>query len=166
MRDLGFVFGRGGHSSGKNANALGKSDTLQSIVSTQPSSQSQPSAPSAKRQSSPDHRRRDDSRGNDHGPPAKRQRPGSPARGHDRERWDGAGRKRHGSPPQWDRDREHDGPRRRYDKERPEDDGVVLPPILPWFIGQLPPPSAFEGMFLDMYACAMLKHLHRSSVSY
>lgn len=139
--DLGVLFGRGGHSSGKKINESTKSNTLKSIESTQPSSRSQPSPVSAKRQSSPNHRRRDNSRSrNDHGPPAKRQRPDSPARKYNRERWDGASRKRHESPSQ--RDQQTDRHPRNDGSRRSE---VVLPPILPSFIGQLPPPSAFEG---------------------
>jgi len=82
----------------------------------------------------------------DYGPAHKRPRPMSPVRDRDRERWDAPGRRRAGSPG-WDRDRDRDGPPppRRMEREREEEKGVVLPPVISWFVGQLPGPSAFDG---------------------
>lgn len=151
--DLGFSFksGTSGSSGKSNGASAMRSETQQILNTSFSSSQPQQSTPSSKRPSSPDHRRRDESRtGGDYGPPSKRQRPGSPARSHDRERWDGPGRRRYGSPSPWDREREREGTHgRRFDKEREEDKGVTLPPILSWFVGSLPAPASFDGEFVD-----------------
>ncbi|RDX41229.1 Suf-domain-containing protein [Lentinus brumalis] len=150
-RDLGFVLHRSGGSSRLNGNSsssssglLGRTDTLQSIVS-EAAKQSTPSqGSSSKRAQSPDHRRRDESR--DY--PSKRARPGSPSRGRDRDRWESQGHRRHGSP-MWDRERERDAapppPRRFIKEEKEEDKGVQLPGVLNWFIGTLPAPNTFDG---------------------
>lgn len=74
-------------------------------------------------------------------------------RGSERDgRWDGPGRRRFSPPPPaWDRDggRDRDGPPppppRRSDREREDEKGPVLPPVISWFVGQLPAPSAFDG---------------------
>ncbi|TBU57853.1 Suf-domain-containing protein [Dichomitus squalens] len=152
-RDLGFVLSRGSsggtRTNGSSSGLLGRTDTLQSIVSeTAAKSASTPtphgsSTSSTKRASSPDHRRRDESR--DY--PSKRARAGSPGpvRGRDRDRWDGPPHRRHGSP-MWDRERERDvPPPRRFKEEREEDKGVQLPSVLSWFIGTLPTPNSFDG---------------------
>lgn len=126
-----------------------------SLLSSQPSSQPQAVPGSSKRPSSPDHRRREDSRAPDYGPPAKRQRGSPPPRDRDRERWDGPPRRRHGSPPHWgERERDRDGPSsRRFKQEDREDEKpVVLPPVLSWFVGMLPAPAAFDGMFSSAVA--------------
>lgn len=148
VHDLGFVVTKGssnGSSVRSNTSSLGRTETQQSIVSNLPASQpQQPASSVTKRPSSPDHRRKDESRGaNDFGPPSKRQRAGSPQqRGHDRDRWE---RRRYGSPSPWDRERERDSSARRPDKERDDEKSVIIPPVLSWFIGQLPPPNAFDG---------------------
>ncbi|KAI0337339.1 Suf-domain-containing protein [Trametopsis cervina] len=149
VRDLGFVMSRGngnGGSNRSNTGALGRTETQQSIVSNLPASQpSHVTGSVTKRPSSPDHRRRDESRGgsSDFGPPSKRQRGASPQqRGHDRsERWE---RRRYGSPSPWDRERERDPSARRPDKEK-EEEKSVIPPVLSWFIGQLPMAPSFDG---------------------
>ncbi|KAI0689097.1 hypothetical protein BC835DRAFT_1549432 [Cytidiella melzeri] len=148
VHDLGFVISRsnGNGSARSNASSLGRTETQQSIVSNLPTSQPQQSQGSVtKRPSSPDHRRRDESRGGstDFGPPSKRQRAGSPQqRGYDRgERWE---RRKHGSPSPWDRERERDSSARRPEKER-EEEKSVIPPVLSWFISQLPMTSSFDG---------------------
>lgn len=147
--DLGFSL-RGSGSSGKtNGASAAKSETQQAVNATVSANQNPPQAHITKRPSSPDHRRRDDSRSGDYGPPAKRQRPGSPPRGHDRDRWESSGRRRHASPSPWDREREREGTHgRKQDREREEEKDVTLPPILSWFIGSLPAAASFDGVFL------------------
>ncbi|KAI1792566.1 Suf-domain-containing protein [Ganoderma leucocontextum] len=151
-RDLGFVLSRsgsGGARTNGSSGLLGRSDTLQSIVSDTVAKSATPTqgSSSSKRASSPDHRRRDESR--DY--PSKRARPSSPGpgRGRDRERWDGPPHRRHGSP-MWERERERDAPpppppRGRFKEEKEEDKGVQLPNVLTWFIGTLPSPDSFDG---------------------
>jgi cleavage stimulation factor subunit 3 len=136
-----------------NANSVVKSEAQQSLGTNVLSSQPQQSNSLNKRPSSPDPRRREESRtASEYGPPPKRPRPGSPARGHDRDRWDSSGRRRYGSPSPWERERERDASHsRRYDKEREEDRSVTLPPILSWFIGTLPGPNSFDGV--SPYLC-------------
>lgn len=151
MRDLGFVLNRQGGSARSNGSGLLRTDTLQSIVSETAKnatpSQSQQSA-SSKRASSPEHRRREESR--DY--PSKRARASSPSRGRDRDRWEsGSGsHRRHGSPT-WERDRDRDGPSsRRFNREeREEDKGVHLPSVLNMFISTLPAPSTFDGLSIS-----------------
>lgn len=144
--DLGFSLRSGGSSGKTNGASTAKSETQQTVNANTSASQNQPQAHVTKRPSSPDHRRRDDSRSGDYGPPSKRQRPGSPARGHDRDRWEGSGRRRHGSPSPWDREREREGTHgRKNDRDREDDKDVTLPPILSWFIGALPAAPAFDG---------------------
>lgn len=76
-----------------------------------------------------------------HGPAHKRARPMSPApRERERERYDGPPRKRFESPNSWDRERPV--PARRGEEEKP----VVLPPVVSWFMGQLPAPQFYDGM--------------------
>lgn len=141
VRDLGFTFGRGNGSANKTEAQPTPSPT------TQPSSQAPPAAAPAKRPVSPDHRRRDESRSSSDYPPSKRQRPVSPPRGHDRDRWgDGRGRGRYASPSPWERERERDGGHgRKYEREREEDKSVAIPPVLSWFVGMLPSPASFDG---------------------
>lgn len=140
-----------GSASGGTVNALGRTDTQNSLFNA--------GSASHKRASSPDHKRRDD-RGADYGAPAhKRQRPMSPPpprerdRDRDRDRWDGPppSRRRYASPPAWERERERDAvvaPRRdRVPPPEKEEEKPVssLPPIISWFVGELPSPSSFDG---------------------
>lgn len=150
-RDLGFAMARqAGATSSHNGSSLGRTETQQSLLST-PTGQS--GTPNNKRPSSPDYRKRDDRGPAEYGPPAhKRARPLSPPRDRDRDRdrYDAPPpRRRFGSPPTggWDRDRDRDGPPpgRKIDRERNEDKPVNLPPVISWFVGQLPAPSAFDG---------------------
>jgi len=155
VRDLGFNFSSSrsnGHGSSRSSgHGLGRTDTLQSIVSNA-STQNQSFSSSGKRPSSPDPRRREEGRSSDHGPPTKRQRPGSPSRERERDRWDGSARRRHGSP-SWDRDRDRDGggfkkdkdKAKLEDKDKDEEKIVSLQPVLSWFVGVLPEPSSFDG---------------------
>lgn len=151
IRDLGFVVGRGSSSS-STQNALGRTETQQSIlspVSSQAQATSQGvTSSNTKRPPSPDGRRKGDY---EYGPPSKKHRAPSPSRERewDRERRDGHRGRRHGSPG-WDRERD----RSDYNnagrsgggyKEKEEEKSVTLPPVLSWFVGQLPPPGSFDG---------------------
>ncbi|KAI0749129.1 hypothetical protein C8Q74DRAFT_1374235 [Fomes fomentarius] len=135
-RDFGFVLNSRSAAPRANGSSssglLGCTEILQSIESesaTETSSQTQSS--------------RDESR--DY--PSKRARPGSPSRGHDRDRWDGPSHRRHRSPA-WDRrERQRDGPpstSRRFKDER-EEKGVRLPVVISEFIGTLPAANTFDG---------------------
>ncbi|THH17582.1 hypothetical protein EW146_g3251 [Bondarzewia mesenterica] len=142
-RDLGVAMARQAGSPGSwngSSGSLVRTETQQSLLgpsSTQNSSQGQ-HVP--KRAPSPDHKRRSD----DYGVSVhKRPRASSPGR--DRDRWEGHGRRRYASP-SWDRDREKDVPPvRKPIKDVEEEKGVVLPSVLSWFVGTLPPPSSFDG---------------------
>ena len=146
-RDLGFAMARQVGTTGSSS-TLGRTDTVQSLLSNS-NHQTGGGTTSQKRPASPDYRKRDDRPSIDYGPAHKRPRPMSPIRDRDRERWDAPGRRRAGSPG-WDRDRDRDGPPppRRMEREREEEKGVVLPPVISWFVGQLPGPSAFDGWLL------------------
>ncbi|KZT13241.1 Suf-domain-containing protein [Laetiporus sulphureus 93-53] len=144
VRDLGFNVSRqGSMNHGRtNGSTLGRTDTQMSLMSTASTTQGPAitGTSTSKRAQSPDHRRRDESRVSDFGPPPKRQRPAS----RERDRWEGP-RRRHGTPP-WERDRDREGIPRRFSKEEKEEEKpVVLPPVLSWFISVLPEPTAFDG---------------------
>jgi len=143
-RDLGFAMARQTGAAG-SSNSLTRTDTQQSLLSNS-NHQTGGGNTSHKRPASPDYRKRDDRPSSDYGSAHKRPRPMSPPiRDRDRERWDGPPRRRAGSPG-WDRDRDRDAPPpRRIEREREEEKGVVLPPVISWFVGQLPAPSAFDG---------------------
>lgn len=87
--------------------------------------------------------------------------------GRERERYGaaGTGGRRYGSPAGWadrdrfDRDRERSRspvrggrgaglPDREREKEREEPSKPLVPPVISWFIGQLPPPAMFDGALL------------------
>ncbi|KAI0030401.1 Suf-domain-containing protein [Vararia minispora EC-137] len=109
-------------STGQGAQPLARSETQQSLP------------PPGKRAASPDHRRREDGY-------SKRARQASPP-GRD---WHGHGRRRYNSPGGWEhreREREREREARR---QREEEEKVQLPGVLSWFIGSLPPASAFDG---------------------
>jgi cleavage stimulation factor subunit 3 len=118
-----------------------------------------------KRMASPDYRnKREDNRGNggsgDYNQGSKRMRASSPTRGVDRDRetrWDGpSSRRRPFSPPPtlaWDRD---DRPRAReplpppsraQEREEEKPRQVSIPPVISWFVGDLPAASSFDGEF-------------------
>ncbi|KAI0092880.1 Suf-domain-containing protein [Irpex rosettiformis] len=149
VHDLGFVISRGngnGSSGRSNASSLGRTETQSSVLNITSSQPQQSQGSVTKRAPSPDHRRRDDSRGGstDYGPPSKRARANSPQQRTypDRdERW---GRRRHGSPSGWDRERERESTARRPDREK-EEEKSVIPNVLSWFVGQLPAASSFDG---------------------
>ena len=129
-RDIGFVPNRSARHNG-SSNALTRSETVQSIVSdsvkTASQSQNLSSSQSSKRAVSPEHahRRRDESR--DY--PAKRARPSSPNRSRgERDRWEGAPHRRHGSPG-WEREREPPPlPSEESPRELPADRPELRPP--------------------------------------
>jgi cleavage stimulation factor subunit 3 len=137
--DSGFAMVRQAGSSQSSGNALGRTETQQSLLAQL----SQPvGTPSNKRPSSPDSRK---PRYADY--PHKRRRPLSPGP-RDRDRWDGPSKRCYESL-EWDRDRDRDGPSsnppRRMDRERDEDRGVVLPAVIHQFVGMLPPSKGFDG---------------------
>lgn len=162
-------------SSERRSAPLGRSETQQSLSSIGAT----PGGVTHKRASSPDYtlgaRKRDESRerglpgrgGSDYGVGHKRMRPMSPPgrvgerdreRDRDRDRWDGgAGRRRHSPPPSnWDRDRDRPVPARGGDRDEEKGiqrgSGVVvtIPPVLSWFLGQLPQPATFDGGFMGL----------------
>lgn len=151
VHDLGFVISRSnGNSARSNVSSLGRTETQSSVLNLASSQPQQSQGSVTKRPSSPDHRRRDESRGvssTDYGPPSKRARAGSPQqRGYDRdEKW---GRRRHASPSPWDRERERDSSARRPEREKEEEKTVAIPGVLSWFVGQLPTASSFDGAYL------------------
>jgi len=145
-RDLGFAVARQNGTTGSST-LIGRTDMQLSLLATlnqQTAAVSTINTQSHKRPASPDYRKRDERPPVDYGPAYKRPRPMSPApRDRDRERWEGPPRRRS---PGWDRDRERDGPPpRRIERDREEEKIVVLPPVISWFIGQLPASSAFDG---------------------
>lgn len=76
----------------------------------------------------------------------------SPVRDRDRDRWDGPPRRR-GSPTYDRGERDREVPPRRMEREQPEEKSVVIPPVITWFIGQLPTPSAFNGVLTYITFC-------------
>ena len=153
-RDLGFAMAR----KATATNSLGKSETQQSLMSSGPTQ-------GTKRMASPDYRsKREDNRGGsgDYNPQvSKRMRPLSPPpRGVDRDRetrWEGpSSRRRPFSPPppssSWDRDdrpraREPLPPSRAQEREEEKPRQVSIPPVISWFVGDLPAASSFDGEF-------------------
>lgn len=152
-RDLGVAIARqssGTTTSSSSTNSLGRTDTQTSFLTGggTPQPTPTPAAPPVqhKRAPSPDHKRRES---DPHGPPQyKRARAASPP-GRDRDRWDGHGanRKRYNSP-SWDRDRERDSQPPRRPRDQEEEKPVNVPSVISWFIGTLPGPSVFDGLFL------------------
>ena len=149
-RDLGFAMARKG-----NTSSLGRTETQTSLQS------GTTAAPSAKRPSSPDYRKRDDSRSGEYSQGYKRMRAASPARGgaapeREREsRWDGPSRRRFSPPPpapppSWEREERGrpslPTPRaHQMDREEEKPRSGSLPPVLLWFFGELPTPTSFDG---------------------
>ena len=159
-RDLGFAMAR----KATATNSLGKSETQQSLMlSTTPQG--------TKRNASPDYRsKREDNRGGsggsgDYNQGNKRMRPSSPTRGVDRDRetrWEGpsSSRRRPFSPPPptsaWDRDdrprgREPLPPSRAQEREEEKPRQVSIPPVISWFVGDLPAASSFDGDFFAFF---------------
>ncbi|KDQ53037.1 hypothetical protein JAAARDRAFT_72802 [Jaapia argillacea MUCL 33604] len=169
-RDLGFAIARQtatGTTTPTGPSALGRTDTTQSLLSiaTQNSKeQIPPPAPptSQKRPSSPDHKRRDESRASDHGPPAHKRPRSSPPRERERERWEGPSR-RYASP-SWDRERDRHAPPPRREREKEEEKPPVLPQILQWFIGQLPSPAAFNAYGEPAFRTDDLMQVFRNAI--
>lgn len=173
-RDLGFAMARRAGSS----NTIGRTETGLSVPTnsqaTTPGNSLHHTSSGNKRPASPDGRKRDDGRSNDHGPGHKRARANSPPRAQerDRERWDGPpGRRRFNSPAPnpggWDHRDDRgggpgagggNGPRGReplppprsqqsqhHDRDDDKSKSVQLPNVLQYFIGQLPAPASFDG---------------------
>ncbi|KAF7984888.1 hypothetical protein HWV62_10883 [Athelia sp. TMB] len=137
-QDLGFALAKQTGSGQTTGNSLARTETQQSLTN------STGGGGSNKRPASPEYRKRDDRPSADHGPAHKRARPMSPVRERDRDRWEGPPRRR-GSP-SYDRgERDRDGPPRRIEREQPEEKPVAIPPVISWFVGQLPTPAAFNG---------------------
>jgi len=158
-RDLGFALAR----KATAPNPLGKSETQQSLMSS--------GTQGTKRVASPDYRnKREDNRGvgvgggggggGDYSQGSKRMRPSSPPRGVDRDRetrWEGpSSRRRPFSPPPtsaWDRDdrpraREPLLPPRAQEREEEKPRQISIPPVISWFVGDLPAATSFDGDFL------------------
>ena len=155
-RDLEFAMAR----KATATSTLGKSETQQSISGLNQGT---------KRMASPDYRnkREDNNRGGSggsadyNGQGSKRMRPSSPPpRGVDRDRemrWEGpSSRRRPFSPPpptsSWDRDdrpraREPLPPSRAQEREEEKPRQVSIPPVISWFVGDLPTASSFDGEF-------------------
>ena len=166
-RDLGVAMAR----KATATNSLGKSETQQSLFSSGPTQ-------GTKRMASPDYRgKREDNRGGSGGgggsgdyniQGSKRMRPSSPPppRGVDRDReprWEGgpSSRRRPFSPPpptsSWDRDdrpprgREPLPPSRAQEREEEKPRQVSIPPVVSWFVGELPTASSFDGNFFKLF---------------
>lgn len=173
-RDLGLAIVRQSSSGHQmSTNALVRNDTAQSIMPSNSQESNNNGAPrnsqpgpqhgggggggaAYKRPASPDYKRGRDVDAAGHGKRAR-----SPS-ARDRDRWgDGhTGRRRYASP-SWDRDRERDvGPpggaaRRPIVRDAPmvqeEEKPVVLPGVLSWFIGSLPPANKFDGQYSEHF---------------
>jgi cleavage stimulation factor subunit 3 len=148
-RDLGFSMARqpGAGATAGSSGPLARTDTQQSLISSS-NYQTGGGSTAHKRPASPDYRKREDRGSSDYGSGHKRPRALSPPRDRDRERWDPP-RRRFGSPG-WDRDRDRDvppppPPPRKTERDREEEKGPDLPPVISWFVGQLPAPAAFDG---------------------
>ena len=140
VRDVGYVPpspGRGTRNGGSKP--ISRQDNFQSLTSkfvtcATPVRWSQCQSTSSKRARSPEHRRTgEDSR--DY--PSKRAR--------DSDGWvDGGGGGRYKSP-MWERDRERSA--WTFKDERKEEKSTPLPSALNWFMGTLPAPNAFNGVY-------------------
>jgi len=139
-RDLGFAMAR----KGAAGNGIGRTETHLSSGRT-----SLPTPTSHKRPPLPDYRKCEETRGGSDYPAHKWPCPMSPVRVDSR--WDGPPRRRFTPPPAWERDNKDTHPPllppRRPEKEREDEkgQGSVLPLVISWFIGQLPPPAAFDS---------------------
>ncbi|PBK72172.1 Suf-domain-containing protein [Armillaria solidipes] len=162
-RDLGVAIAK------KSTSALGRSDTIQSLLATPPT----PVTGGTKRPPSPEHRKPRDDRSGDYGPSHKRARPNSPPlRSSDRDRWESSrdgpsssrGR-RYSPPPPSSKDRERPPlpPPRRQEKEKDkeEEKPVTLPPVISYFLGSLPSASEFDG---PVFRTEDLMNLFRNAV--
>ncbi|KAH7916661.1 hypothetical protein BJ138DRAFT_1074533 [Hygrophoropsis aurantiaca] len=151
-RDLGVALvarqPTGLGSSSSSTSLEKRTDSLLSLSSTAHMPITQSNA-SAKRPSSPDYKRREESvRPSDSGPPNKRARPMSPLprERSERDRWEGPPRRRFGSPAAWEKERERELLPIKRERERDDEKGGPnLPAVLSWFVGQLPSPSSFDG---------------------
>ncbi|KAI5120731.1 hypothetical protein M0805_006437 [Coniferiporia weirii] len=165
-RDLGLAEARKAQNHAQSG--LSRSDTIPAITvgapgappaSTQSQVYNSSGSASFKRVASPDREPRErERRREEPKPPLKRARDASPP---PRERWAGAGGNRRFGSPAWadrerfdrgdrdrvdrERDRERERSPRRHVPEREEPPRPVIPQVLSWFVGQLPPPALFDG---------------------
>jgi cleavage stimulation factor subunit 3 len=166
-----------------NNNTVGRAETGLSLQTnsqgTTPGNTLHHTSSGNKRAASPDGRKRDDGRSNDHGATHKRVRANSPPRAQerDREKWDGPpGRRRFNSPAPntsgWDHRDDRgggpgagagNGPRGReplppprsqqslhHDRDDDKSKSAQLPNVLSYFIGQLPTPASFDGAYCTL----------------
>ncbi|KAF8890420.1 hypothetical protein BD779DRAFT_1622535 [Infundibulicybe gibba] len=141
-RDLGFAMAR----KSSQPSGVARAETQQSLLGNHTPGNTH------KRPSSPDYRKREERGGGDYSQGHKRPRPTSPPRERDREResrWEGPSRRRFSPqpPPAWERERERPPlpPPRVPDRDEEKNRGPILPPVISWFIGELPAPSLFDG---------------------
>ncbi|KAF9460965.1 hypothetical protein BDZ94DRAFT_1238063 [Collybia nuda] len=171
-RDLGFAMAR------KVANGsgpMGRSETQQSLASAVASA-SMPSAINPhKRPSSPDYRKRDErgvgsggggGGGGDYSQGHKRPRALSPAvRDRDRDgRWDPPRRRFSPPPPAWERENRERPPLpppRIQEREEEKPRILTVPPVISWFIGELPSAASFDG---PVFRTEDLMNLFRNAV--
>ena len=157
-RDLGFAVAR------KTSNPLGRTETMQSLLASSGPMGATPTRETYKRPASPEPRPAIERR-SDHGPLPKRARPSSPPppRPTDRDRdrhWENKQRRFSPGPTNWDREergrREAPPPPRQEREEEKTQRTVSVPPILSWFIGELPTASSFDGVFSNMVIWQLL----------
>ncbi|KAF9567671.1 Suf-domain-containing protein [Agrocybe pediades] len=179
-RDLGFAIARRGNVAATSASfdRLNASQGSLANLQNSSSSMSQPSHSNNKRAASPEHRvKREEGRG-DYAAGHKRPRPASPARPSERDRdgrWEGPSQRRRFSPPpppSWERDdrgpnagrggRDNAPPGRAQERDDDKRPGqAALPPVISWFIGELPAPSSFDG---PVFRTDDLMNLFRNAV--
>lgn len=144
VRDLGFSVSRSSSSAQQQTARTETSFATSNVSNNTASISSQPFG--HKHAPSPDHRKGRDNgsgRGGNYGPGSKRQHSISPLP-KDRDRDGGSGRDRRDRPPR----RRHSPPPDREIRGRDrdyKDDKPLLPHVIPWFLGQLPAPSHFDG---------------------
>ena len=139
-----------------------RTDSLLSIMSA---AHMPPTYPPAKRQSTPDLKRREESAKPEFAPPAKRARPMSPApRDRERDRFADGPRRRFGSPAPWEKDRDKEPHPMKREREHDEK-STTLPAVLTWFVGQLPNAASFDGQSLSYCSAIARGNLTHCGVS-
>ncbi|RDB20367.1 mRNA 3'-end-processing protein RNA14 [Hypsizygus marmoreus] len=168
-RDLGFAMARKA-----TAQPLVRNETPQSLIASSSTANGGISTSAHKRPSSPDYRKREDrGSGGDYSQGHKRARPLSPApagrgeRDRDRDRWEPPPppSRRRFSPPTWERERESRDrpppPSRVQEREEEKPRVPVIPPVISWFVGDLPAPGVFDG---PVFRTEDLMNLFRNAV--
>lgn len=144
-RDLGFAVARR-----SGGNSVGRTETTQSVLTSSQNT----APPPPKRPASPDYRKRDDGRAGDFAGGHKRARGSSPGRvpDRDRDRWEGPRRRFSPPPGRGGGGGGREAPNREDEKPRPN-----LPAILTHFLGDLPTPSSFDGIYttLPIISCRL-----------